>query len=327
MNTLNRVCGLTSNALGPEFVQTSARADRNGVVALLSNTPVFDVHVSRPPTGEPAEIARYRDLHLVNPSGVKKPTMVALDLEGMSPSVAELVELVVPLAQAARSGSLGPLAVVVCTSNQPTRDVLRALAQTYDLALFVAASTKTLTDAEPYGVLTATERETLEVMHRLGGTVTVAKFADATGLAASAATNRLVGVQQKGFLQKVQRPRAAGSVFLDPRGALDVQVGVGGELPRRFARELEIFSAIRGRRPDELLAEAVAEYRIEHGAAPGPGLSGLEEAWNEHRERHTGQLSDGLRWAQAVLADPAHAAVEMSGMSDEDLERIRREFD
>jgi hypothetical protein len=294
-------------------------------VASLTDSPAFEQVVSRPPTGEQDEIARYRE-QLVNPSGVKTPTIVALDLEGRIPSVAELVELVVPLAQAARAGSLGPLALVVCTSNPPTREVLRALAQQNDLALFVAPSTDRLTEAEPFGVLTPTERETLEVMHRLGGVVTVAKFADATGLGPSAATNRLVGVQQKGFVQKIERPRAAGSIFLDPRGAIEANAAAPHGLPGTLARELEIFAAVRGRRPDELLAEAVAEYRAEHGDAPGPGVDGLVHAWTEYRARHAGQLSEGLRWAQAVLADPARVAVEMSGMSDEDLDRIRQEF-
>jgi DNA-binding MarR family transcriptional regulator len=292
----------------------------------LTDSPAFDVHVRRPPTGEPTELAQYRDQQLVHPSGVERPTIVALDLEGRIPSVADLDQLVVPLARAARAGSLGPLALVVCTSNPPTRDTLRALAQQFDLALFVAPSLERLTEAEPYGALTPTERETLDVMHRLGGTVTVAKFADATGLGPSAATNRLVSVQQKGFVQRVERPRAAGSIYLDPRDAIEAQVGVQPGLPYTLVRELEIFSAIRGCRPDELLAEAVAEYRVDHGEAPGPGLGGLEEAWSEYRARHSRQLSERLRWAQAVLADPRLAAVEMSGMSDEDLDRIRREF-
>jgi hypothetical protein len=326
VSTLNSVLRVMSAPFRPRFVQYSARADKNGVVASLIDSLRVDLHVSRPPTGEPHEIAQYRDQQLVNPSGVKRPTIVALDLEGMVLSVPQLVELVVPLAKATRAGSLGPLALVVCTSNQPTREVLRALAENSDLALFVAPSTERLTEAEPYGALTPTERETLEVMHRLGGTLTVAKFADATGLGATAATNRLVGVQQKGFVQKVERPRSAGAIFLDPPRAIEAQVALQRELPRTLARELQIFSAIRGRRPDELLAEAVAEYRAEHGEAPGPGVGGLEEAWSEYRARHAGQLSEGLRWAQAVLADPARAAVEMSGMSEEELDRIRREF-
>lgn len=315
---------MTSRPLPPVFVQDWVCADRNPVVASLTDSPAFELHRTRPPTGEQSEIARYRE-QIVNPSGVKQPTIVALDLEGMIPSVAELVELVVPLAQGARAGSLGPLSLVVCTSNPPTRDVLRALAETYDLALFVAPSASRLTEAEPFGALTPTERETLEVMHRLGGNVTVAKFAEATGLGPSAATNRMVAVQQKGFVQKLERPRAAGSVFLDPRGGIPANAAQG-ELTAPVRRELEIFAAVRGRRPDELLAEAVAEYRAEHGDAPSPGVVGLEEAWTEYRARHAGELSDGLRWAQAVLADPTQAAVEMSGMADEDLERIRREF-
>jgi len=301
-------------------------ADRTSDVAVATDSSAFWLVQRKPPSTGPTvladDVARFRELQVVHPSGVGQPTVVTLDLAGWEPSVPALVELIVPLAQGARSRSLGPLALVVCTDDPSTRDVLRALAETYDLALFVAPAVDRLGEAEPFGLLTETERETLAVMQRLGGSVSVAKFADATGLAPTAATNRLVSVVQKGFLQKVERPRPAGAKYLDPRAALVIDEAAGEQLPAAARRELEIFAAVAGLRPEELLAAAHAEREAAGDAA---GVT-LLDAWQAYRERHAGQLSERLRWAQEMLADSRRAAVEMSGMSDEDLDELRREF-
>lgn len=310
-----------------KFVEDVSRADSAPSVASLTDTANPAVLESRwlpttGPTGEPGAITRFRDAQVVNPSGVTQPTVVALELADWQASVPELVELVVPLAQGARSGSLGPLAIVLCTTDSAMRDVLRALAETYDLALFVAPAVDRLGEAEPFGALTPTERQTLAVMQQLGGVVSVAKFADATGLAAPAATNRLVSVAQKGFLQKVERPRQAGSVFLDPRAAMLANHTPQPDLPETVRREVAIFAAVAGVTSDELLERAAREYTSEQDSA-----ATLVESWAQYRSRHAGELSDGLRWAQVMLADPARASVEMSGMSDEDLAELRREFE
>jgi hypothetical protein len=296
-------------------------------VASLTDTPGPRLEERKPPSTGPINIAFFRESQVVNPSGVKEPTVVALDLAEWTPSVPELVELVVPLAQGARSGHLGPLALVLCTSDQPTRDVLRALAETYDLAMFLAPAVNRLGEAEPLGVLTPTERQTLDVMQRLGGVVSVAKFAEATRLAAPAATNRLVSVAQKGFVQKVERPRQAGAVFLDPRAAIPANQPHFPELQARRRRELEIFAAVAGRSPEDMMASAQTEYLEEHGSAPPADEHGLAAVWADYRQRHAGELSEGLRWAQAMLADAGRASVEMSGMSDQDLDELRRAFE
>ena len=170
------------------------------------------------PLVDRAAMARFREW-VVQASGVKEPTVLALNLEGRFPSAPVLLELVVPLGRAARGRTFGPLAIVLCTEDNATREVLRALAETYDLALFVAPSAERLAEAEPLGSLSPTERETLEVLRRLGGRVTVANFALATGLEPNAATNRLVSVAGKGFVHRVDRPRRDGSLYVDPRAA------------------------------------------------------------------------------------------------------------
>src|SRR5450759_909006 len=170
------------------------------------------------PLDDVVQIRRFRE-DLVKPSGVTEPTVLVINLEGRFPSASVLVELIMPLAQAARAGTHGPLAVVVCTQEDAVRTVVRALAQTHDLPIFLADSPAELGEAEAAGTLTPTERETLEVLHRLGGRATISAFADTTGLESNAATNRLVNVLNKGFVQRVERPRRQGHLYLDPRAA------------------------------------------------------------------------------------------------------------
>jgi len=214
------------------------------------------------------QVARFRE-GLLAPSGVEEPTVVALNLEGRFPSGAALLELVLPLGHAARGRTLGPLAFVLCTEDAGTRDVLRALAETYDLAIFVAPSVDRLSEAEPLGALTATERETLEVLRRLGGRVSVGSFAHATGLEPSAATNRLANVSQKGFVHRVERPRREGLLFVDPRAAApaeDAADPTSGDfsLPEPIRRDVKALADMQGQEPGALLASAWHEFLDSH---------------------------------------------------------------
>jgi hypothetical protein len=220
------------------------------------------------PLVDRGEMARFREW-VLKPSGVEEPTVLALNLEGRFPSAPVLLELVVPLGQAARGRTLGPLAVVLCTADEGTRQVLRALAATYDLALFVAPSVDRLAEAEPLGALTSTEQETLEVLRQLGGRVTVANFAQATGLEPSAATNRLVNVFQKGFVHRVERPRREGILFVDPRAATpyeDPADPTSGDfsLPQPLRRDVRALAEMQGREPGALLASAWHEFLDTH---------------------------------------------------------------
>lgn len=294
-------------------------------MAALTDISGFRTETRKPPATGPTaaeQIASFREIQVVNPSGVSEPTLVTLDLTDWVPTVEALVELVVPLARNMRSGALGPLSLVVCTADGATREVLRALATADDLALFVAPAPERLAEAEPFGRLTETERRTLETLHSLGGAVSVSAFAEATGLAAPAATNRLVSVADKGFVRKLDRPRPAGALFIDPRSAI-VAHELPVALPPAVRHEIDIFAAVAGHDRAGILALARAEFVEHHGVGPGTDI----DAWLDYRKRHAGQLSERLRWAQEMLDDPQQAAVEMSGMSTEHLEELRREFD
>jgi hypothetical protein len=298
------------------------------LASLADSPPAPHLKLGVPATHGPvidrAAIARFRE-QLLHGTAVQQPTVLAIDLEGRFPTAAVLFELVVPLAQAARSGQLGPLVLVICTPDELVRNTLRALATAYELALFLAPSPAQLGEAEPAGDLTATERETLDTLQRLGGRVSVATFAKATGLAAPAATNRLVNVMQKGFVHRVERPRHEGVIYLDPRGAAPASRDPA--VPQSIARELNIFAAVTGHSAEDLLQVAWSEWLAEHPAETEPTPQTRDEAWSAYRKRHAGELSEGLRWAQSVLTEPKRASVEASGMPDEDLKAIRDAFE
>ena len=76
------------------------------------------------------------------------------------------------------------------------------------------------------------------------------------------------------------------------------------KLPEGVKREVAVFSAATGKTQGCLLADA----------------------WREYRQRHADELGEGLRWAQAVLNDPAETSIQASGMPGEDIEELREAF-
>lgn len=227
---------------------------------------------------------------LIQPSGVGEPTVIAVNLEGRFPSATVLKEIVVPLGRIARSGSSGPLTVVICTREEGTRDVVRALAQTYDLALFWAPSAEELSEAEPLGPMTVTDSETLEIVSRLGGRVTVSGFADAASLEANAASNRLMSVVQKGFIHRVERPRRHGILFVDPRAATpteDPADPTSGDflVSHPLRRDIRALSEMQSREQGNVLANAWQELLVTHKDELSREHSTLAEAMK--RDDHT----------------------------------------
>jgi DNA-binding MarR family transcriptional regulator len=216
-----------------------------------------------------AEIRRFRE-GLFKPSGVSEPTALVLNLEGRFPSTGVLLELIMPLAQAAKAGTYGPFSLVVCTQDDSVRTIVQALAQAHDLPIFLARSTRELDDAEPLGSLTPTEHETLGVLNSLGGRATISTFADATGLESNAATNRLVSVLNKGFVQRVERPRRQGQLFLDPRAARPLEepadpTGGDYDVPESVRRSIRALTEMQVREPGAHLANAWQEFLDQNG--------------------------------------------------------------
>ncbi len=247
----------------------------------------------------------------VLPSGVNEPTVLAINLEGRFPSAGVLMELVVPLGRAASGGTLGPLAVVLCTSDEGTRDVLRALAQTHDLALYVAPSTERLSEAEPLGPLTVTEHETLNVVRHLGGRVTVANYAQATNLEASAATNRLVNVFKKGFVHRVERSRRDGALFVDPRAATLAEEPAdptSGDfsLPEPLRHDVKALVDIQNRESGAAIATAWQELLGAHKEQLAADHRELQDAMRRGDKEELARLSKHYAKKQAQARAERH---------------------
>jgi hypothetical protein len=285
--------------------------------------PVGGTHleIRRPGTAGPlvdsTEITRFLARWL--PSGVSRPTAFAIDLEGIYLSPGALRELLVPLGKASRAGTYGALAVVICTSDSGTVEVARALAVAEHLALYAAPSPRRLAEAQPLAPLTPTERETLEVLRRLGGNVTVATFARETGLAPSAATNRLVNVAEKGLVHRTERSRRQGVLFEDPRAATP-----GDPWPEELERELEVYAKVTGASPHDLLVAAWSEFGQEAGAAAQEGDDVRVIAWHHFRRARGEELAERMTRGKALLNDPA--AVVASETEPERLARLRDAF-
>ena len=67
------------------------------------------------------------------------------------------------------------------------------------------------------GLLTARDRETLDLVAEAGGTATALSLSEQVSIEKTAAGNRLVSLHKKGYLQRVPQPHPAGDFFVDPR--------------------------------------------------------------------------------------------------------------
>ena len=145
------------------------------------------------------------------------PMLGILQFGGIRPTPAILRNMVVTVGEDVKAGRYGDFSLFVCSEDEDTRNVIGDIAAAQNIAMFVCASPSRLTDAEPVGVLTANDTETLGLVAKTGGTVTAPSLAADAGIEKTAAGNRLVSLQKKGFLQRVERPHPEGDLFVDPR--------------------------------------------------------------------------------------------------------------
>lgn len=145
------------------------------------------------------------------------PMLGVLQLGAVHPTPVVLRNLVLTVGEDVKAGRYGDFSLFVCSEDEDTRNVITDIATAQNIAMFVGPSSSTLADAEPAGVLTANDAETLELVAATGGTVTALSFATHIGIEKTAAGNRLVSLQKKGYLQRVERPHPEGDLFVDPR--------------------------------------------------------------------------------------------------------------
>jgi hypothetical protein len=139
-----------------------------------------------------------------------------IHLGGLRPTPGILND-VLEIGESVRSGRYGNFTLVVSSEDDATRSVLRDTAASKNVAIFLTKSPLRLANAEPVGDLTAKDRETITLVLHAGGTVTAAALGEQLGIEQTTAGNRLVALQKKGFLQRVERPHPEGDLFIDPR--------------------------------------------------------------------------------------------------------------
>ena len=145
------------------------------------------------------------------------PMLGVLHMGAVRPTPGVLRDLVVTVGEDVKAGRYGNFSLFICSEDEDTRSVIGDVAASRNVALFVCSSSADPKDAEPVGVLTAKDRETLHLVSQAGGTVTALSLAEQVNIEKTAAGNRLVTLQKKGYLQRVEQPHPAGDLFVDPR--------------------------------------------------------------------------------------------------------------
>ena len=158
-------------------------------------------------------------IHRFMPHDRKHGPMLGVLHMGLArPTPGVLRNLVVTVGEDVKAGRYGScFSLFICSEDEDTRSVIGDVAAASNVALFVSSSSAHLEDAEPVGVLTAKDRETLGLVMQAGGTVTALSLAEQVNIEKTAAGNRLVSLQKKGYLQRVEQPHPAGDLFVDPR--------------------------------------------------------------------------------------------------------------
>lgn len=149
------------------------------------------------------------------PPSTSVPTIGLIDFGVSIPTPGVLYEWVVPLGRRAR-GDAG-FTLFVSSADPATRQMVSYVAAANAIPLYVTGSSKDIENAEPAGDLTVTEMETLDVLHRVGGTLSASDFGERVGVEATTAGNRLVTLAKKGYIHRIERSRREGDLFIDPR--------------------------------------------------------------------------------------------------------------
>jgi hypothetical protein len=222
------------------------------------------------------QVARYRDEEFPA-TATESERIFCINLEGGFFSLGALKEMIVPLGQAVRGGVHGSAALVVVCSDDSTVEFLEALAEKYELPIFLSASPDApLSDARPIGALTTAEVQTYGLIRTAGGEVTSSRVADLAGIEVNAAVNRLSALARKGYVHRVARSRREGDAFVDLLSAAE-HSGAGTTDVKQVSTAAQEFSI-----PQDVRDSVRAVATIE-GSNPGEVLL---RAWREFLDRH-----------------------------------------
>jgi hypothetical protein len=250
-----------------------------GAAMSVFDTLSVELRRSRPPTAvypDRHEVAQYREQEFPATAAGWLRVFV-INLEGGFFAPGALKDMILPVAQAIRSGAYGSAVLAVVSSDDGTVEFLEALAERHDLPLFILPFPDApLSAARPVGALTTTETQTLTLLRRDGGEVTSSRVASLAGIELNAAVNRLSGLVRKGYIHRVSRPRREGDAFIDPllaaehRGSMTSHPhGIpasGGDfdVPEDVRAGVRMLAAMQGSEPGELLLQAWQEFIARH---------------------------------------------------------------
>lgn len=198
----------------------------------MSDAVNFDVKFVPAGTGPAVWDNPYADqvVHRFMPPERKHPPRLGIIyLDAVRPTPAVLRKVVVTLAEDVKAGRYGSCSLFICSQDEDTRSVIGDIAASQNVAGFLCSTYADLEYADPIGVLTAKDHETLGLVFEAGGTVNALGLAKQVGIEKTAAGNRLVSLQKKGFVQRVERPHPAGDLFIDPRTLIrkETEAGLG----------------------------------------------------------------------------------------------------
>lgn len=160
------------------------------------------------------QIAFWREaVHTAPPT---RPTTIVVDLTNAVLLPSGVESLILKLTRLVASGHYGPSKLVIATPDQSLRNVISGLALFHGLALYLCDSPQSLHDAKAAGA-TSTEEGSLEIIRTSGGAVSASALAQSADLELSAASNRLVSLEKRGYVFRVKRSGRDGDLFVDPR--------------------------------------------------------------------------------------------------------------
>ena len=137
-------------------------------------------------------------IHRFMPHDRKRTELGVLHMGAARPTPGVLRDLVVTVGEDVKAGRYGNFSLFICSEDEDTRSVIGDIAASRNVALFVSSSSADLKDAEPVGVLTAKDRETLRLVSQAGGSRFEPRRAGQ--YRENGAGNRLVSLQKKGYL-------------------------------------------------------------------------------------------------------------------------------
>ena len=196
------------------------------------------------------------------------PMLGVINMDAVRPTPAVLRNAIVSVAEDIKAGRYGSCSLFVCSQDEDTRSVIGDIAGSQDVAVFLCSTYEDLEYAEPVGALTIRDHETLDLVFEAGGTVNAGQLAERVGIEKTAAGNRLVSLQKKGFVQRVERPHPAGDLFIDPRSLAHEPGEAVPTARRELVPNRTTAAAIEAARRGELTelgspAEAIAELNRE----------------------------------------------------------------